>query len=155
MTDQPQLNLERIYIKDVSFESPNAPAVFLQPWKPQVKLDLNTTSRALEDGRYEVDLRVTLTTKTTSEADGTETTAMIVEVTQSGVFMVTGFEDEQRKQVLATMCPNILFPYVREQIDSLMVKGGFPPIHLAPVNFDAVYAQAAQAQAEATESPSH
>jgi preprotein translocase subunit SecB len=80
---------------------------------------------------------------------------MIVEVTQSGVFALTGFATEQRQQVLATMCPNILFPYVREQVDSLMTRGGFPPIHLAPVNFDSVYAQAVQAQADKDTNPSH
>ena len=147
-----QLNLERIYVKDVSFESPQAPQIFAQQWKPQVKLDLNTTTRALADERFEVDLRITVTTKTDDEL-----TSMIVEVTQSGVFLVAGFEPEQQKQLLATMCPNILFPYVREQIDSLMVKGGFPALHIAPGNFDAGYAQAVQAEAEKanTETPRH
>ena len=96
--------------------------------------------------RFEVDLRVTVTTKTDDEL-----TSMIVEVTQSGIFLVSGFEPDQQKQLLATMCPNILFPYVREQIDSLMMKGGFPALHIAPVNFDAVYAQAVQAEAEKAE----
>ena len=138
-----QLNLERIYVKDVSFESPQAPQIFTVPWKPQVKLDLNTTTRSLGDDRFEVDLRITVTTKTDDEL-----TSMIVEVTQSGIFLVSGFEPDQRKMLLATMCPNILFPYIREQIDSMMVKGGFPALHIAPVNFDAVYAQAVQAEAE-------
>jgi len=115
-----------------------------------VKLDLNTTTRAMPEDRFEVDLRVTVTTTTEEDL-----TSMIAEVTQSGVFLVTGFDAEQQKQVLATVCPNILFPYVREQVDSLMVKGGFPPIHLAPVNFDAVYAQAKQAEAEKAKSQSH
>ena len=104
-----------------------------------------------------MNLRVTVTTRTGPEGETSDddATAMIVEVTQSGVFTVAGFADDQRRQILATACPNILFPYVREQIDSLMVKGGFPPIHLAPVNFDAVYAQAAQAQAEAGSAEPH
>lgn len=137
------LNIERVFIKDISFESPLAPMIFTDQWKPQVKLDLNTTARTMPEDRFEVELRITLTTKTESDV-----TSMIVEVTQCGVFLVSGFEPEQRKQLLATMCPNILFPYAREQIDSLMTKGGFPPMHLAPVNFDAVYAQAMQAEAE-------
>ncbi len=141
-----QLNLERIYVKDVSFESPQAPQIFSVQWKPQVKLDLNTTTRALGEERFEVDLRVTVTTKTEDEL-----TSMIVEVTQSGIFLVSGFEPDQQKQLLATMCPNILFPYVREQVDSLMMKGGFPALHIAPVNFDAVYAQAIQAETEKAE----
>ena len=78
-----------------------------------------------------------------------------MEVTQSGLFQISGFEDDQLKQLLATMCPNILFPYAREQIDSLMVKGGFPPIQLAPVNFDAVYAQALQAETEKSDAETH
>lgn len=145
-----QLNLERIYVKDVSFESPQAPQIFTQQWKPQVKLDLNTTTRSLGDERFEVDLRITVTTKTDDEL-----TSMIVEVTQSGIFLVSGFEPDQQKMLLATMCPNILFPYVREQIDSMMVKGGFPALHIAPVNFDAVYAQAVQAEAEKNDSQPH
>lgn len=164
------LNLERIYVKDISFESPQAPDVFRKPWKPQIKFDLNTGARPIEnapagdqppsvdeagapvESRHEVNLRVTLTAK-----DEDDQTLMIVEVTQSGIFASSGFEDEQLRRVLATMCPNILFPYIREQVDSLMVKGGFPPAHLAPVNFDAVYAQAAQAQeqASAADTPSH
>jgi len=138
-----QFNVERVYVKDVSFESPLVPMIFTEQWKPKVKLDLNTATRLVTEDRYEVDLRVTVTTETESDV-----TSMIVEVTQSGLFALQGFEEAQLKQVLATMCPNILFPYAREQIDSLMSKGGFPPLHLAPVNFDAVYAQALQAEAE-------
>ncbi|MEM7220340.1 MAG: protein-export chaperone SecB [Pseudomonadota bacterium] len=150
MSDAPQINLERIYIKDVSFESPQAPMVFGDQWQPKVKLDMNTSSTQLEEGRFEVALRVTLTTSTPEEV-----TTMIVEVTQAGVFHLSGLDEAQCKQVLATMCPNVLFPYIREQVDSLMVKGGFPPIHLAPVNFEALYAQAQQAENEAGQAPSH
>ncbi len=139
-----QFNIERVYVKDISFESPLVPMIFTEQWKPKVKLDLNTATRLITADRYEVDLRVTVTTETDAEV-----TSLVVEVTQSGLFSLQGFEEAQLKQVLATMCPNILFPYAREQIDSLMSKGGFPPLHLAPVNFDAVYAQALQAEAEA------
>jgi len=145
-----QFNIERVYVKDISFESPLAPMIFTEQWKPKVKLDLNTATRPVSEGRYEVDLRVTVTTETDSEV-----TSLIVEVTQSGLFALSGFEEDQLKQLLATMCPNILFPYVREQIDSLMSKGGFPPLHLAPVNFDAVYAQALQAEAEKGSAEQH
>lgn len=145
-----QFNIERVYVKDISFESPLAPMIFTEQWKPKVKLDLNTATRPVSEGRYEVDLRVTVTTETDSEV-----TSLIVEVTQSGLFALSGFEEDRLKQLLATMCPNILFPYVREQIDSLMSKGGFPPLHLAPVNFDAVYAQALQAEAEKGSAEQH
>ena len=138
-----QMNIERVYVKDISYESPLVPMIFTEAWKPKVKLDLNTSTRALPEDRYEVDLRVTVTTQTEAEV-----TSMICEVTQSGLFTISGCEQDQLKQILATMCPNILFPYAREQVDSLMVRGGFPPIHLAPVNFDAVFAQAVQAEAE-------
>jgi len=116
-----QFNIERVYVKDISFESPLVPMIFTEQWKPKVKLDLNTATRLVTEDRYEVDLRVTVTTETESDV-----TSMIVEVTQSGLFALQGFEEAQLKQVLATACPNILFPYAREQIDSLMSKGGFP-----------------------------
>jgi len=145
-----QFNIERVYVKDISFESPLVPMIFTEQWKPKVKLDLNTATRLVTEDRYEVDLRVTVTTETESDV-----TSMIVEVTQSGLFALQGFEEAQLKQVLATACPNILFPYAREQIDSLMSKGGFPPLHLAPVNFDAVYAQAVQAEAEKSNTEPH
>ncbi len=141
---QQQFSMQRIYTKDLSFESPSSPAVFRKQWQPKVNVDLNTKSDKLdENGNYEVVLTITLT------AIVEEETAFLVEVQQAGIFFITGIEGENLRRVLGTACPNILFPYARENIDAICVKGGFPPVMLAPVNFDALYQQAlAQAQAQ-------
>ena len=142
---QQQFAMQRIYNKDVSFESPSTPNIFKKQWQPQVSVDLNTKSDKVdEQGNFEVVLTITITAKVEEE------TAFLVEVKQAGIFLVTGFEGENLRRILGTAAPNILFPYARENIDSLCVKGGFPPVMLAPVNFDALYQQAlAQAQAQA------
>ena len=145
--DQGQFSLQRFYVKDSSFESPNAPESFQKQWKPEVKLDLNSRSRKLSDDTYEVDVKVTAT----AENDGE--TAFLVEVVLGGIFHIKGIEGEQLKHMLGAFCPNILFPYVRETIDQLVVKGSFPALMLAPINFEALYqqSQAQQAQAPAAE----
>lgn len=143
--EQAQFALQRIYVKDLSFESPKAPVVFQQQWQPEVKLDLNATNRALEDGLFEVVLSLTITVDNGQE--GQRETAFVVEVQQAGVFMVRGLEEEELHRTLGAFCPNILFPYAREAVDNLILRGSFPPIMLAPVNFDALYLQARQ-QAE-------
>jgi preprotein translocase subunit SecB len=142
---QQQFALQRIYTKDVSFESPASPNIFRKQWQPKINVDLNTRSDAVdEQGNFEVVLTITLTAKVEEE------TAFLVEVQQAGIFMISGIEGENLRMVLGTAAPNILFPYARENIDALCVKGGFPPVMLAPVNFDALYQQAvAQSQAEA------
>ena len=132
---QPNFALQRIYVKDVSFESPNAPVIFQKPWKPEVNMDLNTKSANLGEGHFEVVLTVTLTVKTE------EMTAYIAEVQQAGIFLVQGLEGIQLAQALNAFCPNLLFPYLRESVDALVVKGSFPAMMLAPVNFDALFAQ--------------
>ena len=140
---QQQFTLQRIYTKDVSFESPTTPQIFRQNWQPAINVDLNTkSSRVDEQGNHEVVLTLTVTAKIG------EDTAFLVEVQQAGIFYVVGIEGEPLRQVLATVGPNILFPYARESIDALVVKGGFPPMMLAPVNFDALYRQALAQQAQ-------
>ena len=141
---QQQFAMQRIYNKDISFESPSTPDIFRKQWQPKVNVDLNTKSDKVdEQGNYEVVLTITITAKVE------EDTAFLVEVQQAGIFMITGFEGEDLRRILGTAAPNILFPYARENIDSLCVKGGFPPVMLAPVNFDALYQQALnQAQQE-------
>lgn len=145
--DQGQFSLQRFYVKDSSFESPNSPESFQKQWKPEVKLDLNSRSRKLADDTFEVDVKVTAT----AENDGE--TAFLVEVVLGGIFHIKGIEGEQLKHMLGAFCPNILFPYVRETIDQLVTKGSFPALMLAPINFEALYqqAQAQQAQAPAAE----
>jgi preprotein translocase subunit SecB len=130
-----QFVIQKIYVKDVSFESPNTPALFTKEWQPEVNLDLNTNANPLGEGVYNVMLSLTTTVKNQSE------TAFLVEVQQCGIFTLNGFSDQEMGQMLGSYCPNILFPYAREAISDLVNKGGFPPLLLAPVNFDALYAQ--------------
>ncbi|GGX84021.1 protein-export protein SecB [Litchfieldella qijiaojingensis] len=134
---QLQFSLQRIYVKDISFESPNSPQVFQQPFKPKVGLDLNTTSSQVGDGLYEVVVKVT------AQVSHSETgnTSFLVEIEQAGMFRIAGIEGEQLEHTLGAFCPNVLFPYARECIDNLVNRGGFPPLMLAPVNFEAMYAQ--------------
>jgi preprotein translocase subunit SecB len=137
-----QFSVQRIYTKDLSFESPATPAIFRKQWQPQVSVDLNTKSSAIDsEGNYEVVLSLTITAKVEEE------TAFLIEVQQAGIFLVSGFEGDNLRRILATAAPTILFPYARETIDSVCVKGAFPALMIAPVNFDAVY-QRAQAQAQ-------
>ena len=144
MSTAPEFALERIYIKDLSFESPRTPDVFRGPWQPQIQLDINTRTTGLGDDRFEVVLTVTAHAKS---AEGQS--LMIVEVQQAGVFRIRGLADERLRRILATHCPGILFPYIRETVDSLVVKGGFPPLMLAPVNFDAMFEEAMRRQGTA------
>ena len=142
---QQQFSVQRIYTKDLSFESPATPQVFRKQWQPKVSVDLNSRSNAIDqEGNFEVVLSITVTARIDEE------TAFLIEVQQAGIFYVTGFEGEELRRILGTAAPNILFPYARETIDTVCVKGAFPAIMLAPVNFDAVYQQAlTQAQAAA------
>jgi preprotein translocase subunit SecB len=140
--------IQRIYLKDTSFESPNAPEVFRGQWKPQINLDLNTKSNKLADDTYEVVLTLTVTAKNEDQ------TAFLAEVHQAGIFKIEGLEGPALHQAVGAFCPNILFPYAREAIDSLVLKGSFPALMLAPVNFDAIYAQSVkQAQENAAAKP--
>ncbi|WP_152205206.1 protein-export chaperone SecB [Marinobacter changyiensis] len=140
--NQPQFALQRIYVKDLSFESPNSPLVFQDQWKPKVNLDLNTSHNKVGDNQYEVVLSLTVTSKID------EKVAFIVEIQQAGVFLLKGIEGAQLGQMLGAYCPTILFPYAREAIDGVVSKGSFPALMLAPVNFDAIYAQAVKRKQE-------
>jgi len=146
-----QFAIQKIYIKDVSFESPNTPTIFTKEWQPDVSLDLNTNAHPIGEGVYEVVLSLTTTVKNQDE------TAFLVEVQQAGIFSISGFSEADMGQMLGSFCPNILFPYAREAISDLVTKGGFLPLLLAPVNFDALYAQhlAQQQQPETAETPAH
>ena len=135
--NQPRFGIQRIYLKDLSFESPSSPAMFAENWQPKAQLDLNTRTEQHGADRYEVVLTVTLKAENAAGKSG-----YIVEVQQAGLFEIANLNREQLAQTLGTLCPNILFPYARETIDSLIVRGTFAPIMLAPVNFDALYAEA-------------
>lgn len=133
-----QFSLQRIYVKDLSFEAPKSPEIFREDWSPAVELDLNTRQRALEGDFFEVVLTITVTVKTGEEV------AFIAEVQQAGIFLIQGLDAASQNHAFGAFCPSILFPYARETLDSLVVRGSFPALMLAPVNFDALYAQELQ-----------
>ena len=145
-SEQPQIMIQRVYLKDLSFESPSSPQSFSAEWKPEVGVDLNSQARQLNETSFEVVLRITITAKAEDK------TVYLTEVQQAGLFHIANVPNESMGQVLGAFCPNILFPYAREAIDSLVQRGGFPALMLAPVNFDALYAQSmAQQAAQAVE----
>nr|MDT0253671.1 protein-export chaperone SecB [Endozoicomonas sp.] len=118
----PQFALQRIYMKDISFESPKAPEIFQKQWQPEVKLDLSTSNRPLEEGLYEVVLSLTVTVENGSEDSSSDKkeTAFVTEVHQAGVFLAKGLDEEELHRTLGAFCPNILFPYAREAVDNLV-----------------------------------
>ncbi|CAM4221743.1 protein-export chaperone SecB [Pseudoalteromonas byunsanensis] len=140
-----QFNIQRIYTKDVSFETPNSPAIFQKEWTPEVKLDMDTRSEKLDNNIYEVVLALTVT------ATIGEETAFLCEIQQAGIFSIADLEEVQMAHMLGAFCPNILFPYARETVASLVNRGTFPQLNLAPVNFDALFAQYMQQRAAQTE----
>ena len=131
----PQFSLQRIYVRDLSFEAPKSPEIFRQEWRPAVELDINTRNRSLEGDFHEVVLDLTVTVKVGEE------TAFVAEVQQAGIFLIKGLDGAGMNHTLGAFCPNILFPYAREALDNLVIRGSFPALMLAPVNFDALYAQ--------------
>jgi preprotein translocase subunit SecB len=133
--EQRQFAIQRIYLKDVSFEAPNAPAIFREEWRPDNSLTINTKVSSLEADAFEVVLSVTLTAK------AEERTIYVVEVQQAGIFTLTGFPETERSHLLGAFCPNTLFAYAREAISDLVTKGSFPQVVLQPVNFEALFLQ--------------
>ena len=131
----PVFTIQRIYVKDSSFEAPNSPNVFKEEWKPEVNVDLQTKTDKLDDDVFDVVLHLTVTVKREN------TTSFLCEVKQAGIFTVKGFPEDQLNHALGSMCPNILYPYAREAISDMVTRGGFPQLLLAPVNFDALYLQ--------------
>ena len=130
------LRIDRIYLRDLSFESPRAPGVFTSDWRPQFQIELNTRAERLDDGRFEVILTLNL------EAKSDEGTLFMVELQQAGIFHIAEASEETRREALGITCPEVLFPYARETVDTLLVRGTFPPFMLAPVSFDTLYAEA-------------
>lgn len=134
----PQFSVEKIYVKDVSFESPKSPNVFNEQGQPQLNMNLNQRVQRLGDNVFEVVLGVTLTC-TAGEGEGN--TVYVVEVQQAGVFGLSGFESNVADALLGTQCPNVLYPYARQLVSELIQAGGFAPFLLQPINFDALYAE--------------
>jgi len=132
---QPGFGIEKLYIKDASIEVPGAPQIFTERTAPQVNVELGNSASKLDEGVYEVSIKVTVTAKIE------ETTAFLVEVTQAGIFAIRGIPEGNLEPVLAVTCPNILFPYAREAVSDMVTRAGFMPVLLNPINFEALYAQ--------------
>ena len=137
----PAFTVEKIYVKDVSFEVPGAPAIFTENVQPELQLNLNQRVQRLGENAYEVVLAVTLTCKAGDK------TAYVAEVQQAGIFGLIGLEPQAVDVLLGTQCPNILFPYVRQLVSDLVQAGGFPPFFLQPINFEALYAESLRQRA--------
>jgi preprotein translocase subunit SecB len=144
---QAVFTIEKIYVKDLSIEVPNAPQVFLERETPRVDVQLSTEANAIEEGHYEVVLSVTTT------ATVKEKTVFLVEAKQAGIFQVRNLPKDSLDLVLSITCPNILFPYARETVSDSITRSGFPPFLLAPVNFEALYQQRMQQQQPAEAAP--
>lgn len=137
---QPVFNVEKIYLKDLSLEIPNAPQIFTEREAPKIDINLHNEARALENGIYEVVLTATVTAKVK------EKTAFLVEVAQAGIFQVRNLQGQELDAVLSVTCGNILFPYLRETVSNLATRGGFPPFFLNHISFEALYQQRQQQQ---------
>jgi len=146
-TAEKQIAIQKIYVKDFSFESPHTPDVFAKSdWSPKTNLNLRSTHTTGKDNSHEVVLTVTI------EAKEDEQTFFLVELQQAGLFHIAGYGEDEFKAIIGSYCPNILFPYARESVANIVSKGGFPEFLLQPINFDALYAQGmAQAQAQEQE----
>ncbi len=131
----PGFSIEKVYVKDASLEIPNSPEIFTDRTQPQINVELGNNGNKIEDGIYEVSLKVTVTAKIEDK------TAFLVEVTQAGIFSIRNVPDENLEMILGITCPNILFPYAREAVSDLVVRGGFPSVLLNPINFEALFAQ--------------
>ena len=145
--EQPVFGIEKLYIKDLSVEVPNAPEIFLEREAPQVEIQLNTSGRGVGEGVFEVILTVTVTAKFG------EQTVFLVEVGQAGIFRIMNVPEDQIEPLIAVACPNILFPYARETVSDAVTRAGFSPIVLQPVNFEAMYMQRMQEQTAASAEP--
>lgn len=133
---QPVFSIEKIYVKDLSLEVPHAPRVFLEQGEPNVEMRISTQSEKLEDNFYDVSVTVTVTARL-----GDERVMFLNEVTQNGIFRLENIPEEDMQPLLSIACPNILFPYARETVSSIITRAGFPPVLLAPINFEALYQQ--------------
>ncbi len=129
----PRFVIQKIYTKDISFETPSTPEIFREEWKPQLDLQLGNEYSRVDDDNHEITLTVTVTAKVG------EKIAFLAEVKQAGIFSLTGYSDQEMGPLVGSYCPNTLFPFAREVISDIVLKGGFPQLVLAPVNFDALY----------------
>lgn len=140
-----QILIQKLYMKDASFEAPNTPAIYSKEWSPSINLNIQTRNALVTEDLHEVVLIVT------AEAKLDDETAFIVEIHQAGVFVIKGFSEEENRQIIGAYCPNLLFPFAREAVTDLVGKGGFPGLLLQPINFDALYLQQMQEMAKAND----
>ncbi len=145
-TEEQQFILEKIYVKDLSFENPKSPQIFSTQWNPQINVQLNSQAKSVSDGVYEVVLSITVTAKQS------ENTAFLVEVQQAALFRAKNLNEDQLPPLLGIYCPTVIFPYARETISDVVIRGGYPQLLLAPVNFESLYAQQSKQQQDAEKS---
>jgi preprotein translocase subunit SecB len=144
-SQQPSFGIQRVYMKDASLEVPNAPQIFLEQEPPAVEVQLDVGDTALGGGMYEVTVTATVTTRVK------DMVAFLVEIKQGGIFEIRGVPDEQIEPLLGIVCPNIVFPYLRANVADFVTRAGFPPIHLAEINFEAFFQQRKAAQVQQTQ----
>jgi preprotein translocase subunit SecB len=145
--DQPVFNIDKLYVKDLSLEIPHAPQIFLERENPQIEVQLHTSSNTIDEGVFEVNVTATVTSKVG------EKVMFLIEAKQAGIFTIRNLPATETEPVLGVMCPNILFPYLREVVSDVAVRAGFAPVMLNPINFEVLYQQ--QQQAEATKATTH
>jgi preprotein translocase subunit SecB len=149
---QPVFNIEKLYVKDMSLEVPNAPGIFLERENPQIDLQLHSQAAPIEEGMFDITITVTVTAKLPAK----DKVLFLIEAKQAGIFQIRNLPAEEMETVLAVVCPNILYPYLREVVSDLAIRAGFAPVLLNPINFEAIYLQQKQqAQAQAAEPVKH
>lgn len=142
-----QFMIQRIYIADLSFEAPSGPSIFQETeWKPEMHLDINTSSKPIQENLHNVVLALTITVKMKDKV------AFLIEIKQAGIFHIKGFPEDQLKRTLGSFCPNLLYPYARAAVSKLVSDGGFPQLILSPINFDALYNQHLQEEGKQSRS---
>jgi preprotein translocase subunit SecB len=150
-SQQPMFNIEKLYVKDLSLEIPHAPGVFLEREQPQIELQLSTQAASINEGVFEVTVTVTVTAKLAEKNQ----VMFLIEAKQAGIFQLRNLPPEEQETVLGVVCPNILYPYLREVVSDVAVRAGFAPVLLNPINFEALYQQQKQQQVEVTPVTTH
>lgn len=150
-SQQPLFNIEKLYVKDLSLEIPHAPGIFLEREQPQIDLQLHTQAASIEDGVFEVSVTVTVTAKLTEK----DKVMFLIEAKQAGIFQLRNLPQQELDTLLGVVCPNILYPYLREVVSDVAVRAGFAPVLLNPINFEAIYQQQKQQQVEPSPAVTH
>jgi len=145
MDQQPHFYIEKYYLKGTSYESPNAPEVFREEWNPKINLDVNSHTEKLHDDVYEVTLQLTVTAK------NEEKNIYLIEVQYAGIYTLRNFDGERLDEVLGSFCPGLIYPYATQTVTDLVMKGGFPQLNLAPINFEAIYRESLQRKQQQAE----